>query len=75
VGGDERVVAYRDRIGTAYQVEIGEEGEHAEKDDRAVLLSAQDLWSETRLGEPTAGGIWDQVHARRQQRGVSLDPV
>ena len=75
VEGDERVVAYRDRIGTAYQVEIGEEGEHAEKDDRAVLLSAQDLWRETRLGEPTAGGIWDQVHARRQQRGVGLDPV
>ena len=35
VEGDERVVTYRDRIGTAYQVEIGEEGEHAEKDDRA----------------------------------------
>ena len=43
--------------------------------ERYCSESAQDLWRETRLGEPTAGGIWDQVHARRQQRGVSLDPV
>ena len=44
-----------------------EEGERDEKDDRAVLLSACDLWNETWLG------IWDKVHARRQQRGVGLD--
>ena len=50
-----------------------EEGERDEKDDRAVLLSACDLWNETWLGEPSAGGIWDKVHARRQQRGVGLD--
>jgi hypothetical protein len=41
VEGDERVVAYRDRIGTAYQVEIGEEGEHAEKNDRARYCSVR----------------------------------
>ena len=74
VEGDDRVVLYRDRIGIGYQAVIGEEeGERDEKEDRAVLLSACDLWSETRLGEPTAGGIWDEVHARRQQRGAGLD--
>ena len=72
--GDERVVVYRGRIGTAYQAEIEVEGGEREgKEDRAVLLSARDLWNETRLGEPTAGGIWDQTHARRQQMNVGID--
>ena len=41
---------------------IEEEGERDEQEDGAVLLSACDLWNETRLGEPTAGGVWDKVH-------------
>ena len=73
VEGDERAVVYRDRIGVAYQAVIEEEGERDEQEDGAVLLSACDLWNETRLGEPTVGGVWDKVHTRRQQRGVGLN--
>ena len=73
VEGDERVVLYRDRIGIAYQAVIGkEEGERDEKEDRAVLLSACDLWSDTRLGEPTAGGICDSDLRRSEKKSQEI---
>ena len=52
-----------------YQVIVGEHGGVVwSKEDGAIRLSESDLWGETRLGAPIAGGVWDRVQGQRTRR-------
>ena len=52
---------------------VGEHGGmRSDEEDGAVRLSDGDLWRETRLGAPTAGGVWDRVQGQRTREGSEL---
>ena len=51
---------------------VGEHGGLRSEEDGAVKLSDSDLWKETRLGAPTAGGVWDRVQGQRTRGGGEL---
>ena len=57
-----------------YQVIVGEHGGVVwSKEDGAIRLSESDLWGETRLGAPIAGGVWDRVQGQRTRREGGRD--
>ena len=55
-----------------YQVIVGEHGGTRSEEDGAVKVSDSDLWKETRLGAPVAGGVWDRVQGQRIRGGGGL---
>ena len=69
IQGDSLEVEYRGRLGEMYQVIVGEHGGTRSEEDGAVKVSDSDLWKETRLGAPVAGGVWDRVQGQRIRGG------
>ena len=51
---------------------MGEHGGTRSEEDGAVKVSDSDLWKETRLGAPVAGGVWDRVQGQRTRGGGGL---
>ena len=59
-------------MGEWYQMKVGEYGGMRSEDYGTVRLGDSDLWKETRLGAPTAGGVWDRVQGQRIREGGEL---